>query len=292
MASNDTAMPVSATLTTTSDTNQALAILCQLTVVAGGSTKGNEELLAGLASVENSLRAVVDPVPSAVAPPLNVTPTVATCWSLNHPCYYTFGTVPSVVESLLRLPTALFNTTEVHGCMPVDLLTVDVLLPDHPSLPTSPTPPVSSLTLSTSPTRAPLISPIHMPLVSNHDELDELPRSATPTTDNAPTHIPPDSPLADRAHLDGPRKHTPKGHARAKVLILGTVSVVNLPPAPQVSAAGDAACRSKCANPLKSEGQASNALPTPSSSHAHNSSSVPPVPLPPSTSSFDLALAI
>ncbi|KAI6096434.1 hypothetical protein EDD16DRAFT_1902904 [Pisolithus croceorrhizus] len=164
MASNDTAMPASTTPTMTSNTNQALAILRQLTVAAGGSTKGNEELLAGLASVKNSLRAVVDPVPSAVAPPLNIAPTVA---------------------------------TEVRGRMPVDLLTVDMLLPDHPSLPTSPTPPASSLTPSTSPTHVPLVSPIRTPLVSNHDELDELPCSATPTTDNAPTHIPPDSPLAD-----------------------------------------------------------------------------------------------
>ncbi|KAI6111875.1 hypothetical protein EDD16DRAFT_1521755 [Pisolithus croceorrhizus] len=52
MIPNDTAVPMNPTSVTSVDAKHALAILHQLAMMEVGPTRGNEELLAGLASIE------------------------------------------------------------------------------------------------------------------------------------------------------------------------------------------------------------------------------------------------
>ncbi|KAI6128102.1 hypothetical protein EDD16DRAFT_1702011 [Pisolithus croceorrhizus] len=69
------------TSVTSVDAKHALAILHQLAMMEVGPTRGNEELLAGLASIENSLCAVVDTPPATLSlPPLTPSAQALTPW--------------------------------------------------------------------------------------------------------------------------------------------------------------------------------------------------------------------
>lgn len=129
--------------------------------------------MAGLASMENSLRVAVDPPCAAFALP-----------AAAHS--------PSIPPT----PTPVAST---NADGPTDLPTVDVLVPVTSSLPASPPPssPSSALTPSSSPTRTPTGPEI--------DQLGDTQRMPTPTAGNVLLSIPPESPLAGRARLEDTR---------------------------------------------------------------------------------------
>ncbi|KAI6108271.1 hypothetical protein F5141DRAFT_1216013 [Pisolithus sp. B1] len=85
------------TSVTSADAKHALAILCQLATMEVGPTRGNEELLAGLASIEHSLRAVVDTLPATLSlPPLTPSATTSTPNNPPAPPFPFLNTHPSL----------------------------------------------------------------------------------------------------------------------------------------------------------------------------------------------------
>ncbi|KAI6126960.1 hypothetical protein F5141DRAFT_1210247 [Pisolithus sp. B1] len=153
------------TSVTSVDTKHALAILCQLATTEVGPTRGNEELLAGLASIENSLRAVVDTPPATLSlPPLTPSATTSAPNALPAPPVITVGVSTHTLT---------------------DLPAIDVLVP-------------ITLTPSSSPSSmlTPLSSPTHTQYDPKVDELEGSLWASTPAVNNAVLLIPPESPLA------------------------------------------------------------------------------------------------
>ncbi|KAI6121301.1 hypothetical protein F5141DRAFT_1210981 [Pisolithus sp. B1] len=163
-------MPMNPTSVASVDAKHALAVLCQLAMTEVGPTRGNEELLARLASIENFLCAVVNtPLATLSLPPL--TPSVTTS---------TPNTLPA--------PPAITIGTSTHTL--ADLPAVDVLMP-------------ITLTPSSSPSSmlTPLSSPAHTQYDPKVDELEGSLWASTPVVNNAVLLIPPESPLASQACL-------------------------------------------------------------------------------------------
>ncbi|KAI6114197.1 hypothetical protein F5141DRAFT_1213326 [Pisolithus sp. B1] len=151
------------------DAKHTLAVLCQLAMTEVGPTRGNEELLAGLASVKNPLRAVVDTLPATLSsPPL--TPS-ATTSAPNAP------PAPSPAMPAITVGAS----TDTLANLPA----VDVLMP---------------ITLTPSSSPSSMLTPLSSPACAQYDpEVDELEGSlwaSTPAVDNAVLSIPLESPLA------------------------------------------------------------------------------------------------
>ncbi|KAI6102238.1 hypothetical protein F5141DRAFT_1217824 [Pisolithus sp. B1] len=153
------------TSVTSADTKHTLAILHQLAAMEVGPTRGNEELLAGLASVKNSLHAVVD-TPPATLSSLPLTPSVTT-------------SAPNAPPA----PPAITIGASTHTL--ADLPAIDVLMPITSTPSSSPS---SMLT--------PLSSPTHTQYDPEVDELEGSLQASTPAVNNAVLSIPPESPLA------------------------------------------------------------------------------------------------
>ncbi|KAI6111443.1 hypothetical protein F5141DRAFT_1214961 [Pisolithus sp. B1] len=146
-----------------------MAILLQLAMMEVGPTRGNEELLARLASIENSLHAVVDtPLATLSLPPL--TPSVTT-------------SAPNALPA--PSPAMPVITIGVSTDTLADLPAVDVLVPIA-STPSS----------SPSSTLTPLSSPARAQYDPKVDELEGSLWVSTPAVDNAVLSVPPESPLA------------------------------------------------------------------------------------------------
>ncbi|KAI6106812.1 hypothetical protein EV401DRAFT_2077692 [Pisolithus croceorrhizus] len=160
---------------TSADTKHALAILHQLAMMEVGPTRGNEELLAGLASIENSLHAVVD-TPPATLSSLPLTPSVTTSAPNALPA-------PSPATPAITIGMS----TDTLANLPA----VDVLVPIASTPSSSPS---SMLT--------PLSSPTHTQYNPKVNELEGSLWVSTPVVDNAVLSIPPESPLAGQARLE------------------------------------------------------------------------------------------
>ncbi|KAI6095447.1 hypothetical protein F5141DRAFT_1221916 [Pisolithus sp. B1] len=127
MSPNNAIMPMHTMLTTTNDASQVLAVLCQFTMAAGGSTLGGQELLACLASIEDTLHTTTAPA-HTISPSLPLPPSAP----LNTP-------------STLLVPSPNAPTTTVGASTdpPVDLPAINVLVHDA-------SPPFTSLPLTSS----------------------------------------------------------------------------------------------------------------------------------------------
>ncbi|KAI6137074.1 hypothetical protein F5141DRAFT_1209387 [Pisolithus sp. B1] len=137
MSPNNAITPMHTIPTATNDASQALAVLHQFTMVAGGSTLGGQELLAHLASIEDTLHTAAT-VAHTIPPSLPLPPSVP----LNTPS-----------TPLVPSPNVPTTTVGMSTNSPVNLLAIDMLVhnasPPFTSLP--PTSSSSTLTLSASP---------------------------------------------------------------------------------------------------------------------------------------------